>query len=80
MTPEEKISRANRAAQLLDDPLLKEAFDAIQRDHFEEILSAKTDEDRARLAAEVRALRNVQSWLKTVITTGKAAIARRDTA
>jgi hypothetical protein len=80
MTPEEKLTRANRAMQLLDDSLLTEAFDAIERDHFENILSASSDEERARLAAEVRALRNVKERLRSVITTGKAALARRDTA
>lgn len=42
MTPEEL--RANEFRQLIDNPRLKEAFEEIERDAFEEIVSLKLGE------------------------------------
>ena len=78
MTPDEKIRRANEALQLTQNPLLREAFDRIERDAIEAMLSVRddvVDADRLHRAAadRVRTIRDVRAALASVISEGQQA-------
>jgi hypothetical protein len=78
MTADEKKRRANEARRLLDEPLLKEAFDTIERDTIEAMLRVPglpvwADRKRRRLADQVNTIRVIRSYLEHVITAGKQA-------
>ena len=80
MTPAETIDRATRAKQLLDDPLLREAFAEIERLAFEEFLASGHDADALRRACQDRitAIRNVRQHLSSLVTSGRQAVLHRD--
>ena len=82
MTPDEKIRRASEAQQLMQNPFLREAFDKIERDAMEEMLSAhpwaRLGDRKRRLAAErVRTIRDVRAALVSVIAEGQHAARSR---
>lgn len=70
--------RASEANRLLNEPLLVEAFEKVERELFKALIAPNaTDADRARDAAQIRAIRDVRAHLETVIRTGKSQMARR---
>lgn len=74
MTPELAKHRAAEARRLSDEPLLNEAFDAIERAAIEEMLSVKgwrADKRRRLLADRVNAIRDLRARLRTMIATGE---------
>lgn len=82
MTPDEKQQRAAEAAQLLANPYLREAFDRIERDAVEAIISApqwdeKGDRQRRLAAERVRVIRDVRAALQSLIAEGQQAARQR---
>jgi hypothetical protein len=78
MTPAEVKRRASEARRLLEEPLLVEAFDHVERMASEAIFAIPTwhrfgDKKRARLADQVNAIRAVKSILHTHIALGEQA-------
>lgn len=70
MSPEEEISRGRQAQELMDNPILKEAFEKIERETLElwagtNLSDVETREDLWRLLNSARQLRrnilNIQS-------------------
>lgn len=75
MSPEEEISRAERARQLLDDELFKESVSAVRNALISGIeRSAITDATlREKLGQQLIALSGVLSILVTHMETGRLA-------
>lgn len=72
------LSRANRAKQLLEDDLLKEAFESVNaalNDAWAVSTIAQTDE-REKLWLMIKLLARVRSHLEAVMQGGKLATAR----
>lgn len=66
------LQRAARAKALLEDPLLKEAFDMVHNAQVEAFTSDLcSDEQIMEARRVVRALRLVKDHLTSVVTTGK---------
>jgi hypothetical protein len=69
MTPEEAKSRAERARQLLEDPMLKEVFNDAEKALNQAVRAAKTEQEafKAAIACQVfELLRNqIQSHIET---------------
>jgi hypothetical protein len=81
MTPREKEIRAAEAGQLLDNSLLREAFDKIERDAIEAALRAENfdsdpriaDAQRIRVLERASVIRDVRRTLETILMDGTAA-------
>lgn len=74
----DQLQRAARAKALLEDPLLKEAFDVVHNAQVEAFTSDLCSDEQVMEARRVvRALRLVQDHLTSVIVTGKM-LERRD--
>lgn len=76
MTPEEAKHRAGEARRLLDEPLLNEALDAIERAAIEEMLAVKgflwsAERRRRGLADRVNTIREFRARLRTMIAVGE---------
>ena len=72
MTEMDKVYRAQRARELLDDPVLAETFQAIERTLIEEMLDTSiSDDDRRRWSDRVNAVRAVRDTLKQMVEAGK---------
>lgn len=71
----ERQARAEEAARLLRDPLLKEAFDTFELALMNRALEApvRDDEARRRCLDAVTTLRKVRGQLEAVIKGGQAA-------
>jgi hypothetical protein len=68
--------RASEARRLLDEPLLNEALDKIERDAIEDMLRLPwwIRPRKRRMACDrVRAIRGIRSQLRSVILTGREA-------
>jgi hypothetical protein len=82
VTPEEEIQRAERAALLLNEPLMAEAFETIEtklRDAWE-TSPARDVDGRETLWLSIKLLKQLKSHLTSVIETGQLAsegLARR---
>lgn len=65
--------RALEARRLLDDPLLNEAFAAIEQEAINEIIRVPFWADRKRrmLTDRVRVIRGIREHLRSVILTGR---------
>jgi hypothetical protein len=75
MTEEEKIERGQRAARILDDSILKEAFIQVEADYLEKFSSlhpSKSDE-MAEINRSLRNLKLVKDKLRSVVTEGKVS-------
>lgn len=73
------IVRAARAQQLLDDPLLQEAFAEIEKAVTEALAGANLSDLAAlqRHTAALQAVRNLRQQFQSVVTTGaQASISR----
>lgn len=70
--------RADYARRLMDDPVLNEALDALERQAIEDLLRAPFWRDRHRriLADRVRAIRGIREHLRAVITAGETRARR----
>ena len=75
MTPQEEIRRAERAKQLLEDSLLKEAFDAVEEALLQGMRNAAIVDEklRLRLLDRYEILHSLKSVLNGYIETGKLA-------
>lgn len=75
MTPEEEVIRSEKARQLLEEPLLKEAFSILESAFINGIqTSAMKDHDlREKLCQMLICLKSVKQHLLTAIETGKLA-------
>ena len=72
MTPEDRQRRASEAQRLLDEPLLKEALDAIEKEAIEAVLNGKP-EDREASVTRANIVRDLRRRLELTIAMGKAA-------
>jgi hypothetical protein len=81
MTPEEEIRRAERARQLLEDSVLKEALQEIESQALDalERCPIKDIELRERLWMLFCTTRQFRNVLKTMIDSGKLAAAEPQT-
>ena len=67
------INRADRARQVMEDPLLKEAFVAIKGDLFNKFCKSKFKEldEREEIHREMKNLHKIEAYLESVMTDGK---------
>jgi len=70
-----EISRGHKAQQLLDEPLIKEAFDKLEALYKEEIFLTKVDEDaeRTNIYLCYNTLTTIKAHLLEVMQTGELA-------
>jgi len=75
MVEETEIQRGYKAKQLLDEPLLKEAFDKLEALYKEEIFLTKVDEDKERTNIYLcyNTLTTVKAHLLEIMQTGELA-------
>ena len=68
--------RASEARRLLDEPLLNEAWERIERRCIEEMLKLPPGANRKRrlLAERIRVHRDTKAFLQNVITNGEEAL------
>ena len=64
--------RAAEAAFLLNHPLLKEAFDSLQKNYVEQIIAASGDE-MIEPHAKIRVLQEVKEHLQSIVSDKKIA-------
>lgn len=72
---DEEINRGHKAKQLLDEPLIKEAFDKLEALYKEEIFLTKVDEDKERTNIYLcyNTLTTVKAHLQEIMQTGELA-------
>ena len=70
-----EVSRGEKAKLLLDEPIIKEAFETLKKEFQEAILNTKHGEDAARttLWQAYHLTDKVENHLRTVMETGKLA-------
>ena len=70
-----EVSRGEKAKLLLDEPIIKEAFETFKKEFQEAILNTKHGEDAARttLWQAYHLTDKVENHLRTVMETGKLA-------
>tara|TARA_R100001086_G_scaffold130211_1_gene67361 strand:- start:333 stop:605 length:273 start_codon:yes stop_codon:yes gene_type:complete len=70
-----EVSRGEKAKLLLDEPLIKEAFETLKKEFQDAILHTKHNEDEARRALwqAYHLTDRVENHLRTVMETGKLA-------
>lgn len=75
MTPEEEVARAERAALLLNEPLLAEAFDTLHTEYTNAWLAspARDTQGRETLWLTLKLLERVKQHLHTTVQTGQLA-------
>ena len=71
MTPEEAGARAERAKQLMDDPLLKESFDLAHAAILQALRIAKTPEESFKATVALQTYHLIRDSISTHIETGK---------
>lgn len=78
MTPEERVRRGERARQILEEPLLQEAFFIMERDVIEMFHNCpeRDAEGMLHLQQHLRNVRKLKNILLGVIESGKFEIAR----
>ena len=78
MTPEQEIQRAERARQLLEEPLIKEAFSLVENAFIDGIhrTAVKDSEMREKLCQMLMCLKAVKQHLQSVMESGKLAQAQ----
>tara|TARA_B110000444_G_C18760147_1_gene557183 strand:+ start:675 stop:926 length:252 start_codon:yes stop_codon:yes gene_type:complete len=69
----DEINRGHKAQQLLDEPLIKEAFDKLEALYKEEIFLTKVDEvkERTNIYLCFNTLKTVKAHLQEVMQTGQ---------
>lgn len=75
MTLESDRDRGERARRLLDDPMLAEAFDVVERNLHEEWLASRGGQEREReqIWLMIKLLGRVKGQLTEAMETGKVA-------
>lgn len=71
MTPDEAKARAERARQLLDDPMLKEAFEAAEDALNRAVRAAKTEAEAFKAAIACQVFDLIKGSLQGHIETAK---------
>jgi hypothetical protein len=71
MTPEEAKQRAERAQQLLADPLLKDSFDLAHEAIIQAVRVAKTEQEAFKAAIALQTYHLIKDSISTHIETGK---------
>ena len=71
MTPDEAKARAERARQLLEDPMLKEAFDASEEALNRAVRAAKTKDEAFKAAIACQVFDLIKGSLQGHIETAK---------
>jgi len=71
VNPEEAKVRAERAKQLIDDPLLKESFDLAHEAIQQALRVAKTPEESFKATIALQTFYLIRDSIKTHIETGK---------
>lgn len=77
---DDPVARGVRAQQIMDDPLFIEAFDAVERQAIEDMLTVPWWRVRRLLdhAARVRAVRDARAAIHAVMLNGKDRAARSE--
>lgn len=65
--------KASRANELLNDEVMIEVFDSVEKNAIEAMITAKSDDERREQSDRVRAIRAIRSELGAIITRAKAA-------
>jgi hypothetical protein len=73
MDRDDQVTRANRAKQLLENPLWTEAWELYRLKVFSAIENAKTDEGTIRGKLMLGVANDVRAYFEGLINTGKAA-------
>lgn len=75
MSEDEIIDRAEQAARIMNEPLLREAFGQLEAACLEALVECKKEDDqgRYRLSEGIKATRLVQRILHTAIESGQVA-------
>ena len=75
MVEETEIQRGHKAKQLLDEPLLKEAFEKLEALYKDEIFLTKVDEvaERTNIYLCYNTLTTVKAHLQEIMQTGELA-------
>ena len=79
-SPEQQIADAARVRNFLNDEVIRQAMIDVEKDFIEEMISAKTSEERARSQGKIVALRTLMVAITAVIDRGDhiaASIARQ---
>lgn len=71
MTPEEAKARAERARQLISDPLLKESFDLAHEALLQALRVAKTEQEAFKATVALQTYHLIKDSISTHIETGK---------
>ena len=72
---QQEVSQSNRARQLLDNPLFKEALDELKKLYAESLFNtgAKETETREKLWLAYNVVGKVEQHIKEILDTGKLA-------
>ena len=75
MTPEQEISRGERARQVLQDEMFQEAMTAIKAEIYNKFLNTRFDqkEEREELWRKSQVAESLEGYLRRVMTSGKMA-------
>lgn len=75
MNDEDLVRRAEHAKRLLDDPMLSEAFDTIERECIAawKAAPARDTDGREKLWLTVKAVNRIREELSGIIETGKVS-------
>lgn len=76
--PADLVHRAGRALELLDDPVLADAFARAEHNAIEAMLAATDDDTRRRKADFANAVRAVRAELKADVLRAQADARRRE--
>jgi hypothetical protein len=71
MTPEEALQRAERAKQLLNDPLLKETFDHVEQALVMAAKSSKTETDAMKACIAMQVFDILKNHIASHVETAK---------
>jgi hypothetical protein len=71
MTPEEAGAKAERAKQLMSDPVLSESFDLAHSAILQAIRVAKTEQEAFKAAVALQTYHLIKDSISTHIETGK---------
>jgi len=75
MTDDDKIILGNEARQILGSKLVRDSFEAIERDAVERLIYSAPDDDvaRYRLAERIKVIREVRDFLTSTTVTAQQA-------
>lgn len=71
MNPEEAKARAERAKQLLNDPMLKESFDLAEKALIQALRVAKSEQEAFKATIAFQVFEVIRDSIKTHIETAK---------